>query len=396
VRSRRSGTCRNLPLTHWSTTSRRQERCLVENVSNQTLPFATRRAQRPLRRDRPSHDETDAPLPQRGEMFHRDSATIHFQPAEELYAHWPTPTCIISDGPYGLSGFPGDPPTPAELIEWYRPHVAAWSERSTPQTTLWFWNSELGWATVHPLLIEHGWEYRCCHVWDKGIGHIAGNSNTATLRKFPVITEVCVQYLKPARFLGGARSLSMQEWLRSEWQRSGLPLRLSNQACGVLNAATRKYLTADHLWYYPPPDAFEKLAEYANSHGRPEGRPYFSVDGSKPISADEWGRLRAKFACAAGITNVWKHPQVSGAERIGGRRERMKWKYSSLHGSQKPLKLVDIAIHASTDPADVVWEPFGGLCPAAVCARVSRRTSFSAEVIPEFYSAAVRRLARDL
>src|SRR5437867_7801965 len=143
-----------------------------------------------------------------GDSFTRASATIHFQRAEELYGRWPSPICILSDGPYGLSGFPGDPPTVQTLVDWYRPHVVAWSERSTPETTLWFWNSELGWATVHPLLLAHGWQYRCCHVWDKGIGHIAGNSNTETLRKLPVVTEVCVQYVKQARFDVGGKTMS--------------------------------------------------------------------------------------------------------------------------------------------------------------------------------------------
>ena len=39
----------------------------------------------------------------------------------------------------------------------------------------------------------------------------------------------------------------MQEWLRAEWRRTGLPWRAANEACGVSNAATRKYLTGDHL-----------------------------------------------------------------------------------------------------------------------------------------------------
>ncbi len=81
------------------------------------------------------------------DTFQRGNTTIYFQHAERLYDEWPSPTCIIADGPYGLSGFPGDLPTVERLAEWYRPHVHAWAERSTPQTTLWFWNSELGWAT---------------------------------------------------------------------------------------------------------------------------------------------------------------------------------------------------------------------------------------------------------
>ena len=328
-----------------------------------------------------------------GNQFSRNGVSIHFQKAESLYGTWPTPTCIVADGPYGLSGFPGDLATARSLSEWYRPHVAAWSERSTPETTLWFWNSELGWATVHPLLAEHGWEYRSCHVWDKGLGHVAGNANSETLRKFPVVSEVCVQYVRRAEFTANGRKMTMQEWLRHEWQRSGLALYRANEACGVVNAATRKYLTADHLWYYPPPEAFERMATFVNRHGKPEGKPYFTRDGKPVITAKEWAKLRAKFNCPIGVTNVWHHPQVGGDERINGTRRTMKWKYRSLHGSQKPLKLIALTIKTSTDEGDVVWEPFGGLCPAAICSLQLKRQSLSAEIIPEFYAAAIDRLA---
>ena len=328
-----------------------------------------------------------------GQKYTRDAVSIYFDRAEMQYADWPDPTCIISDGPYGIGGFPGDNHTVDSLIEWYKPHIKVWSERSTPETTLWFWNTEIGWATVHPVLAEYGWEYRCCNIWDKGLGHIAGNANTQTLRKFPVVTEVCVHYVKAARFQVDGKSLTMQEWLRHEWKRTGLPLRLSNEACGVQNAATRKYLTADHLWYYPPVETFMKLVSYANEYGDQKGRPYFSVNGKCPVSADQWARLRAKFKCDLGITNVWREPQVSGSERIQGVRNGMKYKFRSLHGSQKPLKFIDLIIQASSSNGDVVWEPFGGLCPGAVVSYLTNREYYGTELIPEFYNAAVKRLA---
>lgn len=336
-----------------------------------------------------AHSLQAAPRPPaKGETHRRGNSEIHFDRAEALYPSWPAPVCIVADGPYGLSGFPGDLHSASGLAEWYRPHIAAWSEKSGPQTTLWFWNSELGWATVHPELVAAGWEYRSCHIWDKGLSHVAGNANTKTLRKFPVTTEVCVQYVKPARLDG----LSMQDWLRREWSRTGLPMRLANDACGVLNAATRKYLTADHLWYFPPPSAFARLAAYANEHGDPAGRPYFSADGKRPIAEDEWAVMRAKFDCPIGVTNVWRQPHVSGGERVAGERSAMQWKFKSLHGSQKPLSLVELTIAACTDPGDTVWEPFGGLCPAAVGAWHLGRACHSAEIVPEFYRAAVARL----
>lgn len=333
------------------------------------------------------------PGPVCGEEYARGGASIYFDRAEVLYAKWPGPTCIVSDGPYGIGGFPGDQNSAATLAEWYEPHIKAWALYSTPQTTLWFWNTEVGWASVHPVLVANGWEYRCCSIWDKGLGHIAGNANTQTLRKFPVVTEVCAHYVKAATFRAMERTVDMQEWLRFEWKRAKLPFRLANDACGVLNAATRKYLGGDHLWYYPPVDAFVKMAAYANEFGDPAGRPYFSVDGKKALSGIEWGKLRAKFKCEVGITNVWREPQVSGSERIRGSRNGMKYKYSSLHGSQKPLKFIDTIIRSSTEEQDVVWEPFGGLCPGAVVSYLSHRRYAGAEIVPEFYSAAVTRLA---
>ncbi len=303
----------------------------------------------------------------------------------EMYGRWPAATVIVSDGAYGVSGFEGDPPTASGLAEWYAPHVAEWSRLATPETTLWFWNTELGWATVHPILAMHGWEYRCANIWDKGLAHVAGNCNTVTLRKLPVVTEVCVQYTRQVRFQVGPRSLSMKEWLRYEWERSGLPLYKTNEACGVKNAATRKYFTQDHLWYFPPPEAFEQFAAYANEKGRPAGRPYFSLSGTDPIPAAQWARMRAKFSCPVGVSNVWREPAVRGEERL-------KTGSRAFHLNQKPLSLMRRIIEISSDPGDVVWEPFGGLCTASLAALLDGRRAFAAEINPEFFAAAIERL----
>ena len=71
-------------------------------------------------------------------------ATLAFADALQVYASWPLPTVIVADGPYGLGKFPGDPPTTDALADWYEPHVAAWTEHALPETTLWFWCTELG------------------------------------------------------------------------------------------------------------------------------------------------------------------------------------------------------------------------------------------------------------
>lgn len=323
------------------------------------------------------------------EPYNKGKVWIYHGDALDCYQKWPSPTVIISDGPYGLGSFPGDPRSPESLPEFYRPHLKAWYRHALPSTTLWFWNSEVGWATVHHEIVQAGWEFRNCHIWDKGIAHVAGNSNTVTLRKFPVTTEVCVQYVKKIYFEVDGRRMSMQEWLRYEWQRSGLPFYKTNEACGVKNAATRKYFTSDHLWYFPPPDAFKRLVEYANTHGEPSGKPYFSIDGGRSLTEDEWKLMRAKFHCPNGTTNVWRRSAVRG-------HERLKRRTSCIHMNQKPIELLDLCIRVSSDPGDVVWEPFGGLCSAAMAAKYLERDCYAAEINKEFYDQAVNRFAYDI
>jgi hypothetical protein len=314
---------------------------------------------------------------------------VYNSDAAEVYDRWPEPVTIIADGPYGVDGYDGDLKTATGLAQWYEPHVKKWAERSTPLTTLWFWNTEVGWAEVHPVLRANGWIYRCCCVWDKGIAHVAGNCNTQTLRMFPVVTEVCVHYVRQTQFKCQGRGLSAQDWLRSEWSRTGLPWSEANAACGVANAATRKYLTSDHMWYFPPSGVFEKLVQYANEQGKPEGRPYFSLDGVNVLQGSQWEKLRSKFRCEAGVTNVWHEPAVRGNERI-------KTNGKAIHPNQKPRSLMKRIIEASSDRGDVVWEPFGGLCTGAIVAAEMGRDAHAAEINPETFRLALSRAKREM
>ena len=301
-----------------------------------------------------------------------------------FYDEWDVPTVIVSDGGYGILGFQGDTADHIGLPDWYAPHIEAWSRRATPATTLWFWNSEIGWAVVHPILEAHGWQYVNANVWNKGKGHIAGNVNTQRIRRFPVVSELCVQYVYEAKVEG----LELKRWLLQEWKRTSLPLRRANEACGVADAAVRKYLDQTHLWYAPSPETFVMLQEYANEHGAPEGRPYFTINGKDPATAEEWAGMKAKFYCPHGFTNVWERPALRGPERFKTNGDSGR----AIHFNQKPLDLMTTIIEASSDVGDVVWEPFGGLFTACIAARIIERKAFGAEIDPAYFRHALRRL----
>lgn len=328
-----------------------------------------------------------------------DSFSFHHGDVTEAYPSWPTPTTIISDGAYGVRGFNGDTVDPRGLADWYRPHIEAWTEASTPATTLWFWNTEVGWANVHPELERQGWDYVETVTWDKGLSHIAGNVNGNTIRRIPVVTEVCVLYQRrfeiPTDEVG---VLNAQAWLRFEWRRSGLPMYLANEACGLRNAATRKYLTNDWLWYFPPGEMVARMAAYCNEHGFESGRPYFSLDGKCSVTAEDWNEMRYRWHHVHGLTNVWSRPPLHDSERLKGSMRRSAPRVyhpttaSAVHLNQKPLEFMERLVHAVTDRGDVVWEPFGGLGSAAVAAVALGRRAFAAERDPHFADLAEERL----
>ena len=323
---------------------------------------------------------------------------LHRGDALAAYDKWPAPSVIISDGAYGIRGFHGDTTGVGGLPDWYLPHVAAWSRRATPATTLWFWNTEVGWATVHPLLVASGWDYVQVITWDKGLAHIAGNVNGKTIRRFPVTTEICAFYQRRLEVEGADGFMPVQQWLRHEWQRSGLALAKANEACGVRNAATRKYLTKDWLWYWPSGEMIERLAAYANSRGAQSGWPYYSFDGQAPVTGKDWDALRHKWRHMHGITNVWQLAPLHGVERVKGTMRRAAPRVynpsslSAAHLNQKPLQFMRRILAAVTDPGDVVWEPFGGLASASVAAVEMGRLPCVAEIDHDFAEIAAQRL----
>ncbi len=313
-----------------------------------------------------------------------DNIKIYNENSLNLYDKWENPTVIISDGAYGVGGFPTDPNDVSELTDWYEEHVKKWSENSTPETTLWFWNTEIGWAKIHPLLEKYGWEYRGVNIWNKGIQHIAGNVNTNTIRKFPQVTEVCVHYIRSPKTILKDNKADIQSWMRNEWDKTGLTLQDANDACNVSSAASRKYLAKDDAWYFPPPTKFKKLIDYANKHGNTEEKPYFQINNKMPTKEDI-KKLRGKFDCPMGVTNVWNEPPIHNEERIKSKNGNY------IHLNQKPKKIMRRIIKASSDEGDVVWEPFGGLCTAGLVSLEENRTARCAEIESKYYNSAIQR-----
>jgi site-specific DNA-methyltransferase (adenine-specific) len=207
-----------------------------------------------------------------------------------------------------------------------------------------------------------------------------------------VVTEVSALYRrKPVVALPDGGEATLQEWFRGEWRRAGLTQQQANEACGVRSAASRKYLTGDAQWYFPPADMLARMIAYANERGREDGRPYFSLDGKTLIDTATWESLRATWNHENGITNVWARNPLAGEERI-----RRDGNGKALHLNQKPLDLMERQIRLASNEGDVVWEPFGGLASASVAAVRLGRRAFVAEPNEAFARIAEERLRNEV
>jgi site-specific DNA-methyltransferase (adenine-specific) len=314
----------------------------------------------------------------RADIWHGNALDVYEQlePGYEL---------VICDGPYGMGkDRTWDPPNVAALPDLYRPHVEAWGRLCAPAASVYLWGTSAGWATLHPLMLEHGWTFRALVTWDKGLQALVGKDVQAA-RTWLDATEVAGFYQRepwdgtagagPATCVGHAAGRDernwVREWLVAEWGETGLRQQDADAAMGT-NGMAGHYFGRSQ-WELPTWERYQQLAAYAAEHGAPRENPYFVHPDAPALRStwehlrSEWEHLRAEyedarapFALPLGTTNVWRHPLVQGAERLQAADG------STLHPCQKPLAFYRRMIKASTRGGGRVLEPFGGTCRAAV------------------------------
>ena len=283
----------------------------------------------------------------------RRRGVVHVTRAESVYPTLDTGSVslVISDGPYGMDKAAWDRQRgPDGLREWYAPHVEAWGRVCAEAASVYLWGNQRGVRALQPLMEEHGWTWRTCVTWDKGIAYFAGRISTEAMRTFYDVTEVCDVYTREpdwprlvrralARFTGSraeaARLIGVDSRLLQFWEDGERfpSWELWRRAWEVLRGPWEVYPGG--------PSTYEmQIRQAARCQTDKETR--FDYD-----------MLRPPFHHPHGVGNVWSAPTVAGAERLS-------------HPCQKPLTFYDRIIRASSRPGDLVLEPFGGTLRAAV------------------------------
>ena len=300
-------------------------------------------------------------------------------------------TLAVLDGPYNCRKAEWDKfPSWDHFREWYAPHLEQVSRILAPSANLYVWGTDDSASALRELVGSMGWTRRTRIIWDKGLGCMAGKIDTNAIRRFYDLTEVCDHYQRDEWTLSGGAGQTIaytagadernwiRPWLCAEWDEAGLRRSQADKAMGT-NGMAGHYFGSSQ-WSLPTWDAYQQLAAYAQEHGAPRDRPYLVLERFWPVGGlratydhlrAEYDHLRAEYEAARayfqhpeGCGNVWRHPQVSGAERLSGPD-------GTLHPCQKPLAFYDRLIRSSSRPGVVVLEPFGGTLRAAVaCQRL--------------------------
>ena len=261
------------------------------------------------------------------------------------------------DGPYGMGKAAWD--KVKDLAAWYRPHIAEWGRVCAPSASVYLWNTAEGWAAIHPEMVAAGWTFRALVTWDKGIGFLAGKIDTEGTRTWPDVTEVCGLYQRDADspfpdLLERRRSVA---GLTRRDLATLFPSRTGGLTGCVLNWEAGYNIPTREQWVA----MMERIME-AGTVTMPvwAGREYDQLRA-------QYESERTPFSLPSGVTNVWSHPLVGGAERLVGADG------ATLHPCQKPLLFARRIVEASSRPGDLVFEPFGGTCRiATACEAIGR------------------------
>ncbi len=325
---------------------------------------------------------------------------IHRADAMSIYPEIPDGSVrlVISDGPYAMRKADWDMMSLDDLVDFYRPHVEAWTQKCMPSASVYIWGTSEGWARLDPLMREHGWTFRTLIVWYKP-NHQAQLQSIDGARQWDDMIEVCGFYQRNEWDLDSSVASAGQHiayvagrddknwirhWLNEEWDESGLKRKDIDRALGT-NGMAGHYLGASQ-WSLPTIEAYQKIAAYAREHGAPRERPYlvhpscWPQTGVDPLLAtfdhlqtsydmllenynhlrEEYESKRVPFQKLLGVTNLWEHGVLVSSERLRSPDG------VALHLTQKPLVFFERMILASTRPGELVLEPFGGTCRSAV------------------------------
>lgn len=210
------------------------------------------------------------------------------------------------------------------------------------------------------LIEKHGFKLRQNITISKGLKSISGR-NTSQYQMFPTTTECVLFFVRDNKKAVKTLLLQRQKDLKLTSKAINEKLGMKSNGGGVWSLYTGNNI----LEQYPTEEMWHKLESLLD----------FKMDYSD---------VRHVFNIEEGITDVW--------DDINFYEERK----SRIHPTQKPHRLIERIVRASSNPGMVVLDPFMGSGTTAVVCREMGRIWYGCEKNHSYYEAAARRLGQQV
>ncbi len=207
---------------------------------------------------------------------------------------------------------------------------------------------------IVPILEEYGLSIRQQIIVDKGIRSVSGRA-TKNYKMFPNVTEsIIFCYKNPIPF--------SRELLKSRQKELGLTSKEINEKLGVKSNGGGMwsiYTGKNVCEQLPTRELWEKLENILDFHY-------------------DYDKLSITFNAQMGFTDVWNDINFYEEKRY--------------HPTQKPLKLIERLVLASSNKNDIVLDPFMGAGSTGIVCKKHNRYFVGFEIEEKYFEIAKERI----
>jgi DNA modification methylase len=246
--------------------------------------------------------------------------------------------------------------TESDYLEWSNKWIKSVAESLRLGGSFYIFGYFRTLTSLVSIVESHGLKLRQQIVVNKGIQAVSGRA-TKNYKMFPNVTESILFFVKdPIPF--------SRLFLKEQQTRLGMSSKQINEGLGVKSNGGGMwsiYTGKNICEQLPTEELWNKLSRV--------------LEFDLPYSA-----LSITFNAQMGFTDVW--------DDIDFYEERS----SRIHPTQKPLKLIERIVLASSNPGDLVLDPFMGSGTTAVACLLNSRNSIGFELDKSYWDASQTRI----
>ncbi len=246
--------------------------------------------------------------------------------------------------------------TEEDYIEWVEKWIKQLSRVVKTNCSFWLFGYVKILSKILPIVEKYGFVFRQQIIVDKGMRSISGRA-TKNYKMFPTTTESIFFFVKN-------NQPNIKKFLKERQKEIGLTAKEINERMEVKSnggGLWSLYTGENILAQIPTREMWEKLQEILK----------FKMDYSE---------VNFTFNPQMGHTDVWKDINFYEEDRE--------------HSTQKPVKLIERLIIASSNEKMLVLDPFMGSGTTAVAAKKLKRSFIGFEVDEKYHKYSLKRLTQ--